>query len=79
MLAPRGDLLFVVPLGRAKVAFNGHRVYAFDQVISYFDELNLERFTLIPEDPLDGALIDDPGPAMVNDQSYGCGCFWFRK
>jgi hypothetical protein len=32
VVAPGGNLLFVVPVGRERVAFNAHRVYAWETV-----------------------------------------------
>lgn len=76
VLAPGGNLLFVVPMGRPSIVFNAHRIYSYDQILSYFDELTLKEFFLIPDrgDPVINA------PKTLSDsQSYGCGCFWFRK
>jgi len=77
VLALGGDLLFVVPLGRAKIRFNAHRVYSYEQVRSYFPELKLMEFSLILEDA--SGLVSDPPQELVDAQDEGCGCFWFRK
>lgn len=79
VLAPGGTLLFVVPVGRPKVAFNAHRVYAYDQVVGYFSELELVEFALIPDDPQDGGLVRGATREASDAQDYGCGCFWFRR
>jgi SAM-dependent methyltransferase len=79
VLARGGTLLFVVPIGAPRVVFNAHRIYAYDQVTSYFPELELKQFALIPDDPRDGGLIYDATKRQADDQTYGCGCFWFRK
>ena len=73
-----GDLLFVVPVGSPKVIFNLHRIYSYDQIISYFSELKLVEFALIP-DKTPGDLIRNASRELANQQEYGCGCFWFRK
>jgi hypothetical protein len=78
VLAPGGLFLFVTPVGRSRVCFNAHRVYAFEQALALFDGLALERFALLPDD-YGGGLIDDAPAALVNAQEYGCGCFAFRK
>ena len=76
VLAVGGSLLFVVPVGRPRVMFNAHRIYAYEQVISAFERLKLKEFTLIPDE---GDLVENAPPALVADQSWGCGCFWFTK
>jgi SAM-dependent methyltransferase len=78
VLAPGGDLLFVVPVGRPEVIFNLHRVYSYDQVISYFSGLKLVEFALIP-DKTPGDLIRNACGELADRQEFGCGCFWFRK
>jgi hypothetical protein len=77
--ATGGDLLFVVPVGQPKLMFNAHRIYSYDQVIDYFKDLELIEFALIPDDPQRGGLLAQPTRETANEQSYGCGCFWFRK
>lgn len=79
VLAPGGSLLFVVPVGRPKVMFNGHRIYSYAQIVSAFSELELAQFALIPDNPALGGLLEDAAPELVEAQSYGCGCFWLRK
>src|SRR6266702_1814347 len=39
VLAVGGVLLFVVPVGKPVIMFNAHRVYSYDQIVSYFAEL----------------------------------------
>lgn len=80
VLAKGGNLLFVVPIGgKPKIMFNAHRIYSHDQVISYFEELELMNFALIPEARENGGLIEHATKEMADAQTYGCGCFWFRK
>lgn len=80
VVAKGGNLLFVVPVGGAPVIlFNAHRIYTYDQIIGYFDSLQLVEFTLIPDDAKDGGLIRNATKKQSDAQRYGCGCFWFRK
>ncbi|MCJ7729671.1 MAG: DUF268 domain-containing protein [Sedimentisphaerales bacterium] len=80
VLAKGGNLLFVVPVGgKPKVMFNAHRIYSFDQVMSYFEELELMNFALIPEAKKNGWLIEHATKEMADAQTYGCGCFWFKR
>jgi SAM-dependent methyltransferase len=76
VLKPGGDLLFVTPVGKPHVEFNGHRIYSFEQIAEYFSPLTLKEFSLIPDA---GGLIENADPKLVQQQRYGCGCFWFKK
>ena len=71
-----GSLLFVVPVGQPKILFNAHRIYSYEQIVSYFPEFYIDQF----------ALVNDRGEFKVNatpneaaQQSYGCGCWYFVK
>lgn len=79
VLALNGDLLFVVPIGKPKIVFNAHRVYSYDQIISYFKDLKIVEFTLISNNPGRTSIIYDAKKDMADLESYGCGCFWFKK
>jgi len=59
--------------------FNAHRVYSKEQILSYFDKLKLKEFALIPDDPQDGGITNNPSPELLEKQIYGCGCFWFTR
>ncbi len=76
VLKTGGDLLFVTPVGKPKIAFNAHRVYSHLQIMEYFSTLNLMEFSMIPDS---GGLIINADPEMVSKQEYACGCYWFRK
>lgn len=79
VLKEGGNLLFVVPVGRARIEYNAHRIYAYEQIIEYFEGLALKEFALIPDDFREHGLIRNADPAMVASQEYACGCFWFTK
>jgi len=79
VLAKRGNLLFVVPIGGiAKICFNAHRIYTYKSILSMFD-LKLVEFALIPAKPENGHLVRNATEEQANKESYGCGCFWFTK
>lgn len=78
VLAPGGLLLVAVPVGRSRVNFNAHRVYAFPQVLGMFPGLTLKSFSLIPDDYKAG-MIQNPSEDLVASQQWGCGCFVFSK
>ncbi|MDD2225313.1 MAG: DUF268 domain-containing protein [Candidatus Shapirobacteria bacterium] len=71
-----GYLIFVVPIGKPKIEFNAHRIYSYDQVLSYFEKFHLEEFSLVTDS---GNFIENANPQLVLDQNYGCGMFLFKK
>ncbi len=77
VLASGGDLLFVVPIGQPRIRFNGNRVYSYQQITSYFEDMELVEFALIMEDA--SGLVYGAAKEVVDQQNEGCGCFWFRK
>lgn len=78
VLAPNGNLLFVVPIGKPKIMFNAHRIYSFQQIIDYFSGFKLVEFSLIPDDFSKG-IIKNATKELADGQNYACGCFWFKK
>lgn len=79
VLAPGGNLLFVVPVGRPRIHFNAHRIYSYASLRKIFDDLELEQSALVPDHAAAGDLLIDPPPALFDAQRYGCGCFWWRS
>lgn len=80
VVALGGYLIFVVPIAsEARIQFNAHRIYTLSQVVKMFDKLTLKEFTLIPDNPIDGGLILWPSDELLENQSYACGCFLFKK
>lgn len=80
VVAVGGTLLFVVPIAdKAYIAFNAHRVYEHQQIISMFEGFSLIDFCLIPDSPIDGGLVSAPSKELLSRQKYGCGCYRFSK
>jgi SAM-dependent methyltransferase len=79
VVAPGGDLLFVVPIGRPRVQFNAHRIFSYRQVVEAFPGFSLVEFALIPERARDGDLLVGATEAHADAERYGCGCFHFRR
>jgi len=74
-----GNLLFVIPIGgKAIIMFNAHRIYTYDQILSYFQEFELKEFSLIPDQSNEGIILNAT-KEQSDKQHYGCGCFWFKK
>ena len=77
VLAPGGRLYFSTPVGRERVEFNAHRVFALPTVLSHFNTLKLLSFSYV--DDL-GRLHEDADPRDFPQQSqYACGLFEFTK
>jgi len=77
VLAKGGNLLFVVPVSdRPRIMFNAHRIYSYGQIISYFKELRLMKFSVVLDNT---KFIENAVESDIENQSYACGCFWFRK
>lgn len=79
VLKYNGDLLFVTPIGKPKIFFNAHRVYAYDNIIHYFKHFSLKEFSFIGDNGFYSGLELSPKIKGVNNNNYGCGCFWFKK
>ena len=81
VLAPQGDLLFVVPLGKPRVIFNAHRFYSYKQVINNLAPLTLKESAMFLDYPNETELIRNPSQNFIEKHKNhdGCGCFWFKK
>jgi len=79
VLAGGGSLLFAAPIGQPKIIFNAHRIYSYRQVVEGFQGLKLHKFSLIPDNALEAGMIEEATEDQAGRQSYGCGCFWFKK
>ncbi|MFZ2303667.1 MAG: DUF268 domain-containing protein [Minisyncoccia bacterium] len=79
VLAPKGNLMFVVPIGKPKIQFNAHRIYSYAQIMEYFSDLKLVEFSLILDGVPEAGLIKNASKELSDAQAWGCGCFWFTK
>lgn len=79
VLAPGGNLLFVVPVGRPRVQFNAHRIYSHAEILQRFEGLTLKDFTLIPDNAHEVGMLPGATEEVCNQQRWGCGCYWFQK
>lgn len=71
-----GSLLIVTPVGKPRIQFNAHRIYSFEMINELFSEFELKDFSLVKDDQ---TYIENANPALVQEQVYGCGCFWYKK
>ncbi len=76
ILQPGGRLFLSLPIGRERVCFNAHRVYAPDSVIKMFAHVRLVEFSYVDDA---GKLREDRKPASAGHLHYGCGLFLFEK
>jgi hypothetical protein len=76
--AKKGNLLIVVPIGKSKICFNAHRIYSYDQIISFFDGFKLQNFSLVTDGP-NPSFVNNASKKLCDSQNYGCGCFYFVK
>lgn len=79
VLAIGGSLIFVVPIGKPKVAFNAHRIYSYQFILDQFASLELKEFVLVPDAFEHVGYIVNPNQDITDKQHWGCGCFWFTK
>jgi hypothetical protein len=79
VLAPGGNLLFVTPVGKCKIFFNAHRVYAYEDILKFFSSLTLKEFSFIGDNGFYSGLELSPRINRIANHNYGCGCFWFKK
>jgi len=75
VLRPRGRLYFSVPIGRERVEFNAHRVFAIPTVVNSFAELSLLSFSFIDDE---GQLHKDSNWTEMQGGEC-CGLFEFTK
>lgn len=78
-LSSGGRLLFVVPVGKAEIYFNAHRVYSASWIANFFSKsCHLNEFYLIPPFPQLAPMLNCD--LSIADQfTYACGCFEFIK
>jgi len=74
VLKPGGRLFVSVPVGRERVCFNAHRVFAPQTIVASFARLRLERFALVDDA---GRFHEDAPLEAAATLSYGCGMFEF--
>ena len=76
IVRPGGKLFLSLPIGRERVCYNAHRVYAPDSVIKIFEKLRLVEFSYVDDA---GQLRERRMPSSASELQYGCGLFVFEK
>jgi SAM-dependent methyltransferase len=72
VVAPGGQLLFSLPVGRPRVEFNAHRVHDPRTVLGWFDELELVEFAGVDDS---GAFARGRGVDELRGSVYACGMY----
>jgi hypothetical protein len=72
ILAPQGRLYITVPIGRPRVCFNAHRVFAPRDIPTLLTGLQLTHFSWVDDA---GLFHDAADPADAIDQDYACGFY----
>ena len=75
-LARDGTLYFAVPVGRERVEFNAHRIFAPERIISAAAPLKLVSFSAVDDK---GGFHEDVSPEQFTEATMACGMFEFRK
>lgn len=76
VLAVEGKLYFSVPVGRERVEFNAHRVFAPTTILETFSALELVSFALVRDDD---SFCEHANPYFIPESEYACGLFEFVK
>ncbi len=80
ILATDGILYLAVPMAEESyIAFNAHRVYSYDDIMSLFPAMELLEFSLINDRVFQSGMIVNAEKKDLLGQRYACGCFQFRK
>jgi SAM-dependent methyltransferase len=75
VLAPGGILYFSTPIGKERLEFDAHRVFAPTTIVDAFANLDLEEFSFVNDG---GDLVRYANPAGFTGW-YCCGLFKFKK
>jgi hypothetical protein len=76
LVAPGGDLYVSMPIGRERVCFNAHRVFAHGTIVRLLSAVELQSFSLVDDA---GRFHATATAAQADACDYGCGMFHFRK
>ena len=71
-----GRLYFAVPIGRERLEFNAHRVFAPSSILSAFSQLQLLSFAAVNDN---GQFLTGIDPESLSKSEYACGLFKFTK
>jgi len=76
VLAPQGHLYFSVPVGKPRTCFNAHRVLDPQQVLDWFQGLELVQLSAVTDG---GLFLPEVEPASLRDCHYACGLYHLTR
>jgi len=76
VLAMNGNLYFSLPVGKPRLCFNAHRIHAPQEILEYFKDLRLSRFSVVTDC---GVFIEEANPSDFSNSTEACGLFYFVK
>ena len=76
VLAPGGQLYLSTPVGRERVCFNAHRIFATRTILNALPKLKMLRFALVDDS---GRFQESCNLSGADSLSYGCGMFVLTK
>lgn len=76
VLAPGGQLLLSIPVGRERVCFNAERVWDPERPARVLSGLRLIEFSAVNDA---GEFLENVSPKDLANSDYGCGMYCFTK
>lgn len=76
VLAPGGQLLFSIPVGRERVCFNAERIWDPSKPLEVLKGLRLIEFKAVDDN---GKFLENVRPADLSNANYSCGLYCFGK
>jgi hypothetical protein len=76
LTAPGGRLYLSTPVGRERVCFNAHRVFAPETIAGWFSDMRLVEFSCIDDA---GFFHEDVPMTSAAHYEYGCGLFVLER
>lgn len=77
VLKPGGRLILGTPVGKQRLCFDAHRVFAPQTILNAFGDLELVEFSLIEDSGL--RVFRNASMDEASKCKYGCGLFVFKK
>jgi SAM-dependent methyltransferase len=76
VVAPGGQLLFSVPVGRERVCFNAERIWHPEKPLEVLKGLRLIEFKAVSDG---GEFLENVEPGDLANAAYSCGLYQFSK
>jgi hypothetical protein len=76
ILKSSGKLYLSLPVGRERVCFNAHRVYAPSTVVTFFSDLKMLSFSFVDDN---GDFFENKTLDEAEGCDYACGMYVFEK